>query len=87
MNSFFPLWDKFSHIQIVMTNLMELNDYCSDNVSDPARFNITIMAWNVRGLSNDAALNNLADLVNAHNPDILILTETRLTRERAKDFT
>ncbi|KAM6552088.1 hypothetical protein CsatB_001896 [Cannabis sativa] len=41
-----------------------------------------IIAWNCRGLGNAATVRQLAHLVRFHNPDLLILSEVRVSAER-----
>lgn len=46
--------------------------------------NITILAWNCRGLGNDNAVDAVRDVIDAHHPDIVILTKTRIPLERSE---
>ncbi|GLT52016.1 hypothetical protein SLA2020_253800, partial [Shorea laevis] len=45
---------------------------------------MSILYWNVRGAGNPAFLRNIHDLVDRFNPNILILSETRVNRHRAE---
>lgn len=47
---------------------------------------MSIVAWNVRGAGNEKFLRNIKDLINSSEPDLLVLTETRTTEERAEDI-
>ena len=42
------------------------------------------MAWNCRGLGNAAAVRQLKELLRKSDPDILILSEVKLTEEKFK---
>ncbi|XP_030508975.2 uncharacterized protein LOC115723630 [Cannabis sativa] len=43
-----------------------------------------ILAWNCRGLGNSATVRQLAHLVRLHNPDVMVLSETRLPIDKFK---
>lgn len=61
---------------------MEEQEQMVDNVSTPLRHSLVVLVWNCRGLGNKAAMNAVRDLIEAHHPDIVILTKTRMARER-----
>lgn len=45
--------------------------------------NKTIISWNVRGAANDNFIEGAEDLIARYNPNVMIITETRVQRERA----
>lgn len=44
----------------------------------------TILAWNYRGLGSKYAMRHLFMLIRNHNPDILLLFETRVASDQAQ---
>lgn len=52
------------------------------NMSEPVRFQLNILLWNCRGLANREAKCTIHGLVYAHQPDIFIVTETRMHRDK-----
>ena len=48
---------------------------------------MNILFWNCRGALNPRFQSVLADLINAHSPSIVIITETRIGGTRAKEIT
>lgn len=67
----------------VSFNYMDLGTYSIDNISVLSRFHSTMLLWNCRGLMNPDAVDTARDLCGMHRPDVLILTETRVDRDRA----
>ena len=47
---------------------------------------VNILTWNCRGVLNPCFRKALLDTLNINNPDILILTETRLGGDRAAEL-
>ncbi len=47
---------------------------------------VNILTWNCRGVLNPCFRKALLDTLHINNPEILILTETRLGRDRAADL-
>ena len=45
------------------------------------------IAWNCRGAGKASFQNHVRELVNNHNPAILIIMETRVGGERAREIT
>lgn len=45
--------------------------------------NKTVISWNIRGAGNPNFLRSVRDVVVRYNPNILILTETRIPKDRA----
>ena len=48
---------------------------------------MNIFFWNCRGVLNPHFHSVLSDLLNRHTPTIVVVTETRVGGERAKDIT
>ena len=48
---------------------------------------MNILFWNCRGALNPRFQSVLVDLINAHSPSIVIITETRIGGTRAKEIT
>lgn len=48
--------------------------------------NKTIVSWNVRGAAKKGIHRAVRDLVDRFNPDVMILTETRIPKNRAHDY-
>ncbi|RYR46694.1 hypothetical protein Ahy_A07g032475 [Arachis hypogaea] len=44
---------------------------------------MNILAWNIRGVANDATIRTLKELRRQHKPDITLLFETRCSGARA----
>ncbi|GLT78299.1 hypothetical protein SLA2020_498390 [Shorea laevis] len=44
-----------------------------------------IMSWNCRGTANQEFKQNAIDIINQHNPGILVIMETKLVGEKAKE--
>ena len=47
---------------------------------------MNILAWNCRGVLKPSFQNHVRELVHNHDPAILIVIETRIGGERAKDI-
>lgn len=47
---------------------------------------MTTLSWNIRGLTRPSFKNNFLHLVSIHNPDVVILTETRVGMENSLDI-
>lgn len=54
--------------------------------NQPNHNEMSIIAWNVRGAGNSNFVTAANDLVNRYNPTIMVLTETRVHRNRAEKF-
>lgn len=67
---------------LLRLDLMNMSREPADNIMYPESFHLVTLLWNCRGLSNVASLSTARDLVEIHQPDVLLLTETRLQRER-----
>ncbi|PKI46326.1 hypothetical protein CRG98_033302 [Punica granatum] len=52
-------------------------------MTEPNLFHMNMLVWNCRGVGNANFRHSLRDLVNNHHPDIVILTETRLSGDQA----
>lgn len=63
-------------------NSMEVIDNITEDRLRPATFPLKMLVCNVRGLSNENALNKVRDMINTHRPDIVILMKTRVGKER-----
>ena len=59
-----------------------------DECPTPSHYLImNIILWNCRGALNPHFQRTVADLVNRHSPAVLIITETRIGGDRAKEIT
>lgn len=52
----------------------------------PSRNNMTRLSWNVRGAANAHFNRTVRHFVQQHNPDILLLTETRVSQHDADEI-
>lgn len=50
-------------------------------------FVMNLIAWNCRGAGKPSFQNRVRDLVNNHDPAIMIIMETRIGGDRARDIT
>lgn len=50
------------------------------------KFLMNILVWNCRGASKPSFLKHISELVRIHNPAILIVMETRIGGEKAKEI-
>lgn len=85
MNTWCFLLSLLTSIALLQSGyMMDYLNNNADNTMGPARFHLDVLLWNCRGISNRDAVNTLADLVEAHRPDIFIVTETRMQRDRIR---
>lgn len=63
---------------------MNLNNMSISSTSHQWSPNIMILVWNYRSLGNDNAVDAVKDIIDAHHPNIVILTETRITLDRSE---
>lgn len=64
---------------------MEYPESHEDNIAEPVMFHLNVMSWNCRGIANNQeAISTIHDAVKAHRPGILIITETRMHKERIR---
>lgn len=64
--------------------MMNLPETHAGNIAYPETFHLVTLLWNCRGLANLDSLNTARDLVELHQPDVLLLTETQLKRDRVQ---
>ncbi|PKI70720.1 hypothetical protein CRG98_008953 [Punica granatum] len=61
----------------------DANREFTSNMAHPNVYHMNLLAWNCRGAGNANFRRSLKDVISNHNPDIVILTETHLSGERA----
>ncbi|XP_031378431.1 uncharacterized protein LOC116193821 [Punica granatum] len=62
---------------------MGMNTDPTTNMSDPSEYHMNLLVWNCRGAANANFRRSLGDLISTNHPDIVVLTETRLSGDRA----
>lgn len=60
-------------------------DYSMNEDMGSTAYRFVLLVWNCRGLNMHNRLNALVDQFCVHNPEIVILTETRMPEERARE--
>lgn len=56
----------------------------AETIRYPAAFHLVMLLWNCRGLANAASISTARDMVDVHQPDILLLTKTRIRQDRVQ---
>ncbi|PKI65066.1 hypothetical protein CRG98_014535 [Punica granatum] len=65
---------------------MDWEENQATNITGPAMFHMNILVWNYRSAGNNNFRRNLLDLVHNHQPDVVILTETQVSGDRANQI-
>ena len=66
---------------------METQNLNEEMRATPDSVRMNIILWNCRGALNPRFHVTLKNLIDTHSPSIVIVTETRVGGERAKDIT
>lgn len=77
---------RYSDPYLLYDDFMDLMSDRTYNMVEPDLFNMVALLRNCQGLSNDYAVNTARDLVEVHQPDCLILTETRMSPDCAQSL-
>lgn len=64
---------------------MDLMNDNTDNIMHPEGFEMITLLGNCRGLGNEYAVNTARDLLEVHQPDCIILTETRMAPDQGQN--
>ncbi|PKI47873.1 hypothetical protein CRG98_031747 [Punica granatum] len=62
---------------------VDMDNDQTTNMTDPTRYHMNVLVWNCRGAGNTNFRCSLRDVISNNHPDIVVLTETRLSGDRA----